>query len=386
MTKLGKPGDIKCVIGLMSGTSMDGVDAALVYTDGVRVERLGPSLTLPYATEMREAIKEAIHLASASAIPIDTPPELKLIEQELTDWHAEAVFEILSVTGQPAESVDLIGFHGQTISHRPDRGWTWQIGDGGRLAGQTGIKVINDFRTADMTTGGEGAPLVPVYHAALFARERRHNTVAVLNLGGVANVTWLSFADEGDAQMLAFDTGPGNAVLDDWAQLHTNQAYDEDGNLSARGISHEEVVMGMMANNYFDEAPPKSLDRDDFNTQAVRGLSAEDGAATLADFIVESVVAAQSHFPKPPEAWYVCGGGRHNATLMRRLRRRLPVLVDPVEVLGLRGDALEAEAFAYLAVRSERGLPLSFPETTGCEKPTTGGVAHMPKKRPRLRR
>lgn len=383
MAIIGEPGDIKCVIGLMSGTSMDGVDAALVYTDGVRVDRLGPSLTLPYSSEMRDALKEAIHIASAAAIPVDTPAEIKLIEQELTDWHAEAVFELLSVTGQPASSVDLIGFHGQTITHRPDRGWTWQIGDGGRLAGQTGVKVINDFRSADMAAGGEGAPLVPIYHAAMFARAQRHKTVAVLNLGGVANVTWLSFEDDGEARMIAFDTGPGNAVLDDWAQLHTNQSYDQDGNLSARGISHEEVVMGMMATSYFDDPPPKSLDRDDFNTQAVRGLSAEDGAATLADFIVESVVAAQGHFPSPPEAWYVCGGGRHNATLMRRLRRRMPVLVDPVEVIGMRGDALEAEAFAYLAVRSERGLPLSFPETTGCKTPITGGVAHLPKKRPR---
>lgn len=386
MAIIGEPGDIKCVIGLMSGTSMDGVDAALVYTDGVRVERLGPSLTLPYSSEMRDALKEAIHIASAAAIPVDTPAEIKLIEQELTDWHAEAVFELLSVTGQPASSVDLIGFHGQTITHRPDRGWTWQIGDGGRLAGQTGVKVINDFRSADMAAGGEGAPLVPIYHAAMFARAQRHKTVAVLNLGGVANVTWLSFEEGGEPRMIAFDTGPGNAVLDDWAQLHTNQSYDQDGNLSARGISHEEVVMGMMATSYFDDPPPKSLDRDDFNTQAVRGLSAEDGAATLADFIVESVVAAQSHFPSPPEAWYVCGGGRHNATLMRRLRRRMPVLVDPVEVIGMRGDALEAEAFAYLAARSERGLPLSFPETTGCKTPITGGVAHLPKKRPRALR
>lgn len=380
-------GSMKCVIGLMSGTSMDGVDAALVYTDGVRVDRLGPSLTLPYTTEMRDALKQAIHIASASAVPIDMPAELKMIEQELTDWHAEAVFELLSVTDQPAVSVDLIGFHGQTISHRPERGWTWQIGDGGRLAGQTGIKVINDFRTADMEAGGEGAPLVPIYHAAMFARAQRHKTVAILNLGGVANVTWLSFEeDEANPKMLAFDTGPGNAVLDDWAQLHTNQNYDQDGNLSARGISHEEVVMGMMATSYFDEPPPKSLDRDDFNTQAVRGLSAEDGAATLADFIVESVVAAQSHFPSPPEAWYVCGGGRHNATLMRRLRRRMPVLVDPVEVVGMRGDALEAEAFAFLAARSERGLPISFPETTGCKAPMTGGTAHLPKQRRRLHR
>lgn len=384
MVKIGDPGEVKCVIGLMSGTSMDGVDAALVYTDGVRIERLGPSLTLPYSAEMRDALKEAINIASAIAMPVDTPAQIKLIEQELTDWHGEAVSELLSVTDQSPGSVDLIGFHGQTISHRPDRGWTWQIGDGGRLAGQTGIKVINDFRSADMAAGGEGAPLVPIYHAALFAREQRHKTVAVLNLGGVANVTWLSFEDDvTDPKMIAFDTGPGNAVLDDWAALHTNQAYDKDGNLSARGISHEEIVMGMMATSYFDDAPPKTLDRDDFNIQAVRGLSAEDGAATLADFIVESVVAAQSHFPKPPEAWYVCGGGRHNATLMRRLRRRMPVLVDPVEVLGMRGDALEAEAFAFLAARSERGLPLSYPETTGCEAPTAGGTPHLPKRRPR---
>lgn len=387
MVKIGDPGEIKCAIGLMSGTSMDGVDAALVYTDGVGVERLGPSLTLPYSAEMRNALKEAINIASAFAEPGDMPAEIKLIEQELTDWHAEAVRELLSVTGQGPDSVDVIGFHGQTISHRPERGWTWQIGDGGRLAGQTGIKVINDFRAADMKAGGEGAPMVPIYHAAQLARISRHKTVAVLNLGGVANVTWLSFEnDQMDPQIVAFDTGPGNAALDDWAQLHTNESYDKDGNLSARGISHEEVVMGMMASSYFDDVPPKTLDRDDFNTQAVRGLSAEDGAATLADFIVESVVAAQSHFPAPSEAWYVCGGGRHNKTLMRRLRRRLPVLVDPVEVLGMRGDALEAEAFAFLAVRSERSLPLSYPETTGCKMPSTGGRAHVPKSRPRTLR
>lgn len=387
MVKIGDPGEIKCAIGLMSGTSMDGVDAALVFTDGVRVERLGPSLTLPYSAEMRDALKEAIHLASSCIEPSDMPAEIKLIEQELTDWHAEAVRELLSVTGQSSDSIDLIGFHGQTISHRPERGWTWQIGDGGRLAGQTGITVINDFRSADMRAGGEGAPMVPIYHAAQLARASRHKTVAVLNLGGVANVTWLSLeSDATDPQIIAFDTGPGNAALDDWAQLHTNESYDKNGNLSARGISHEEVVMGMMASSYFDDAPPKTLDRDDFNTQAVRGLSAEDGAATLANFIVESVVASQSHFPTPPEAWYVCGGGRHNNTLMRRLRRRLPVLVDPVEVLGMRGDALEAEAFAFLAVRSERGLPLSFPETTGCGSPTAGGTAHKPKRRPRTLR
>lgn len=379
--RLGEPDTIKCAIGLMSGTSLDGVDAALLYTDGVRIERFGPSLTLPYSADMRSDLKEGLRIASACASPDDMPPELKALEQELTDWHADAVFELLSVTGQTPDSVDLIGFHGQTVMHRPDRGWTWQIGDGGRLSGQTGIRVINDFRTQDMNMGGQGAPLVPVYHCALVAREDRYKTVAILNLGGVANVTWISRGDDGDMQVLAFDTGPGNAIVDDWAQLHTNNSFDEDGVLAARGISHEEIVMGMMASSYFDDAPPKSLDRDDFNMQAVRGLTAEDGAATLTDFIVESVVAAQSHFPAPPEAWLVCGGGRHNNTLMRRLRRRMPVLVDPVEVVGWRGDALEAEAFAFLAARSDRGLPFSYPETTGCTKPSTGGKSHMPKRR-----
>ena len=383
MSVLGEPDEGKCVIGLMSGTSMDGVDAAMIYTDGVRIERLGPSLTLPYADDLRNRIREAIRIAGAHVQGTEMPPEIKDLERELTDWHGYAIEELLSVTGQKAATVNLIGFHGQTLTHRPDRGWTWQIGDGGRLAGHTGIAVVNDFRTADVTAGGEGAPLTPIYHAALLRRERRHETVAILNIGGVANVSWVSFAGgDDDPSIVAFDTGPGNAILDDWTQIHTGKSFDEDGNLAARGICHEEVVVGMMASPYFDETPPKSLDRDDFNIQSVRGLSPEDGAATLTDFVVESVISAQSHFPSPPEAWYICGGGRHNKTLMRRLRRRLPVLADPVEVLGWRGDALEAEAFAFLAARSVRGLPISFPGTTGCQVPLAGGVLHEPTRTP----
>jgi len=386
MSVLGEPGEIKCVIGLMSGTSMDGIDAAMIYTDGVRIERLGPSLTLPYTPEMRAQVKECLSLAAGCSSPENPPEAIKRLDDDLADWHAEAVFELLDVTGQGPEEIDLIGFHGQTLTHRPDRGWTWQLGDGGRLAGLTGIKVVNDFRSADVAAGGEGAPLVPLYHAALLARARRHNVVAVLNIGGVANVTWVKFGAEGeDPEIMAFDTGPGNAMLDDWAEIHTGKPVDTDGNLAARGLSHDEVVMGLMASPYFDEKPPKTLDRDDFNIQAVRGLSAEDGAATLTNFVVGSVISAQSHFPSPPEAWYVAGGGRHNPTLMRRLRRRLPVLADPVEVLGWRGDALEAEAFAFLAARTERGLALSLPSTTGCSEPTRGGVIHEPRGR-RLRR
>ncbi|NVJ70511.1 MAG: anhydro-N-acetylmuramic acid kinase [Alphaproteobacteria bacterium] len=386
MSILGNPGEIKCVIGLMSGTSMDGIDAAMIYTDGVRIERHGPSLTLPYTPEMRAQVKECLQIAAGCAGKDNPPEQIRKLEMDLADWHADAVFELLDVTGQSPEEVDLIGFHGQTLTHRPDRGWTWQLGDGGRLAGLTGVKVVNDFRSADVAAGGEGAPLVPLYHAALLARSRRHDVVAVLNIGGVANVTWVRFsADSDDPEIIAFDTGPGNAMLDDWAEIHTGKPVDVDGNLAARGLSHDEVVMGLMASPYFDEKPPKTLDRDDFNIQAVRGLSAEDGAATLTNFVVESIVSAQSHFPCPPEAWYVCGGGRHNPTMMRRLRRRMPVCVDPVEVLGWRGDALEAEAFAFLAARSERGLPLTVPSTTGCIGPVTGGVVHEPRAR-RIRR
>ncbi len=382
MSVFGEPGAVKCAIGLMSGTSMAGIDAAMIYTDGVRIERHGPSLTLPYTQQMREQVQEGVKAASSCASAAHPPKSIIALEQGLTDWHADAVHELLSYTGQTFEEIDVIGFHGQTLTHRPDRGWSWQLGDGGRLAGLTGIPVVNDFRAADIAAGGEGSPLVPLYHAAMLAQNRRHNIVAVLNIGGVSNVTWISFGDEGkDPDILAFDCGPGSAMLDDWAEIHTGNPVDLNGNLAARGLIHEEVVMSLMASPYFDEAPPKSLDRDDFNNQTVRGLSAEDGAATLTDFVVESVIAAQSHFPKPPEAWYVTGGGRHNPTLMRRLRRRMPVLVDPVEVMNWRGDALEAEAFAFLAVRSIKGQALSLPVTTGCEKPTVGGVFHQPFRR-----
>lgn len=370
---------IYCAIGLMSGTSMDGIDAAMIYTDGETVERLGPSLTLPYTPEIRTQIKESLVIAAKTFDRSDPPEEIHLLERQLTDLHYKAVEELLSLTMFEHSQIDVIGFHGHTVTHRPDKGWSWQIGDGGRLAGRSDIKVVNDFRSNDLSHGGEGAPLVPLYHRALLKRERRHDTVAIINLGGVGNVTWIDFSENAeDPAILAFDTGPANAVLDDWAEVHTGIPCDTDGALASRGVAHAEVLSQLMNSPYFDEVPPKSLDRDDFNMQSARGLSAEDGAATLTDFVVASVVAAQSHFPKPVEAWYVCGGGSHNKTLMRRLRAHTPVMVDPVEVLGWRGDALEAEAFAFLAVRRLLNLPASLPSITGVDEPRTGGVIHEP--------
>ncbi|RMB08568.1 anhydro-N-acetylmuramic acid kinase [Eilatimonas milleporae] len=374
------------VIGMMSGTSMDGVDAALIRTDGERVTEFGPTLTNSYDEDTRRRIREGIQLAFCQGRPggdggnsENLPEELRQLERHLTELHAEAAAELLMEWGERASNVAVIGLHGHTLAHRPDQGWTWQIGDGAGLSGQLGLPVVFDFRSADMAAGGQGAPLVPLYHAALLRAERRHDRVAVLNIGGVANVTWIDFSrSEIDPDILAFDTGPGNAMLDDWAAIQTGVPCDTDGELAATGRLHTDVLSSMLASPYFDEAPPKTLDRDDFTIQSVRGLSAADGATTLTDFVVESIVAAQSHFPQPVEAWYVCGGGRHNKTLMRRLRSHLPVLTDPVEILGWRGDALEAEAFGFLAARSVRGLPTSLPSTTGCRVPTVGGRLILP--------
>ena len=367
------------VIGLMSGTSMDGVDAALLYTDGITVERHGPSLTIPYGEATRARMKRGLALAAQGAIPLDASAALRDLEREVTDCHLTAVRQLCAEAGVSADRIDVIGFHGHTVLHRPERQTTWQIGDGARLARQTGITVVSDFRSNDVAHGGQGAPLVPIYHAALLGGRVDHAVVAVLNIGGVANVTWVSFEDGIDhPRLLAFDTGPGSALLDDWAEIHTGTPCDTDGLLAARGTVHPEILTGMMDSPYFDEAPPKSLDRDDFTIQPARGLSAADGAATLTAFTVAAAVAAQAHFPMPPEAWYVCGGGRHNRTLMTQLRDRFPVLVEPVDVLGLRGDFLEAEAFGFLAARALQGLPLSYPSTTGVGEPLTGGVVHRP--------
>jgi anhydro-N-acetylmuramic acid kinase len=371
-----------CAVGLMSGTSMDGVDAAVLYTDGEHVEHRGPSLTMPYPDTLKNDLKNAVEIASSLSAITDENTVINEVERNITDFHSDVVSELEKMLDAGKGQIDLVGFHGHTVTHRPERGWTWQIGDGERLASNTGLNIISDFRTNDMDNGGEGAPLVPLYHSSLLKKNRKYNTIAVLNIGGVANVTWVKFSDNDEIEdIVAFDTGPGNALLDDWMLAHTGTAVDLNGDTAATGLNHEEIIMGLMASPYFDEKPPKTLDRNDFNMQSARGLSLEDGAATLTSFVVESVVAAQSHFPSPPEVWYVCGGGRHNKTLMRRLRRHLPTLVDPVEVLGWRGDALEAEAFAFLAARSLYGLPLSLPKTTGCKVAVSGGIHHKPKKR-----
>jgi anhydro-N-acetylmuramic acid kinase len=297
------------------------------------------------------------------------------VEQGHLAFHAEVVRALLDDSATPPAAVSAIGFHGHTILHRPEQGRTWQIGDGALLAERSGIPVVNDFRSQDVAAGGQGAPLVPVYHAALAGGLAR--PLAVLNLGGVGNVTWIG--EDGD--LLAFDTGPGNALLDDWALRHTGRPIDQDGMLARTGLFDVGALRAFRAHPYFTRRPPKSLDRDDFSKTAealVAGLGAADGAATLGAFTVAAVDLARAYFPAPPRRWLVCGGGRHNPFLMDGLRRRLGVPVDPVDVVGWDGDALEAQAFAFLAVRSLKDLPLTWPGTTGVARPLGGGRLHRP--------
>lgn len=347
---------------MMSGTSLDGVDAALIETDGESVRRLGRAVTLPYPDAFRERLRGVLgdrgDIAGAA--------------RELTERHAEAVSALLSTAGLPPSAVGVVGFHGQTVLHRPADRLTRQIGDGALLARLTGIAVVDDFRSTDVLAGGEGAPLVPVYHRALAAGLER--PLAVLNIGGVANVTWIGEGGE----LVAFDTGPGNALLDDWVRARTGRPFDEGGTLAAAGRVDAGVLAALMADPYFARPAPKSLDRDELGRDAEgrllwRDLSPEDGAATLAAFTVEAVAAAIGCCPAVPRRWLVGGGGRRNDALLAGLRRRLGVPVEAVEAVGWDGDALEAEAFAYLAVRAVRGLPLSLPGTTGVPRPMPGG-------------
>lgn len=346
-------------VGLMSGTSMDGIDAALVRTDGHDfVEPLGFIFT-PYRRAFRDRLRAILGGVG----------DVQGVEEELTDLHAEAVDSLLRVQGVEPASVDLIGFHGHTILHAPDRRHTWQIGDGARLAAATGINVVHDFRTADVQAGGQGAPLVPLYHQALASDMDR--PLAILNIGGVANITWLG---AGPLDVVAFDTGPGNALIDDLILSRTGEPYDDGGRIAGAGHVDDDMLARLLNNPYFAAPPPKSLDRDAWAKAAMTNLSTEDAAATLTAFTAETIIRALDHVPAKPKRWLVCGGGRRNETLMWALADRLDgVPVAPVDGQGWNGDALEAEAFAYLAVRSRLGLPLSLPGTTGVPEPLTGG-------------
>lgn len=383
-------------LGMMSGTSLDGIDAAIIRTDGEKIELTDYFITIPYADNFRKKLRDLI----------ETKRNAEQVEKEFTAAHAEVVRQLLDKYNLKPEQIDIIGFHGQTIDHRPYEGFTWQIGDGALLAELTGINVVNDFRTADVKAGGQGAPLVPLFHAALFKDFPK--PLSVLNIGGVANITYLGgvrkdlqkteHRTQNTEYILAFDTGPGNAMIDDLIYKHTGRRLDEDGQIASSGIVNNKVLEKLLADDFYSIEPPKSLDRNHFKSmveETINSLSLEDGAATLVAFTTEAAARSMKHFSEPPLKWYITGGGRYNKKIMEELEFRIQssefsrktghrtkstehkALVVKIEEAGFNGDALEAQAFAFLAVRSLRKLPLSLPTTTGVKSDLiTGGILH----------
>ena len=363
-------------IGLMSGTSRDGIDAALIETDGEGAVAPVAFHAMAYDDGFRLRLAEACQRAMAMEKP-GFEPLIAAVEAELTEYHVQAVADLLGRSGHVAEDVGVTGFHGHTVAHRPERRWTWQIGDGAALAGAFGIPVVGDLRSADVAAGGQGAPLLPVYHRAL--AQALAKPAAILNLGGVANITFIGADGIGaDGTLVAFDTGMASGLIDNWMQAHGAGAYDAGGAAAARGRVDEERLAAMLADPWFALPPPKSIDREAFTIEAVRGMSLEDGAATLTAFTAAAVARGIDHLPQRPVAIHVAGGGRHNGTMMAMLAQRTGIVVEPVDGLGWDGDALEAQGFAYMAVRHLKGLPISFPGTTGAPEAMTGGVLFTP--------
>lgn len=352
---------------------MDAIDIALIETDGeANVTRLAAG-SRSYSPEQREDLAAAMVEASRMLDRTERPGNLGRVERQLTELHADVVNTFLAENNVDAGGIDVIGFHGQTVIHRAEEGLTVQLGDGALLAQLTGIPVVHDMRAADVAAGGQGAPLAPAYHRA-FAAKVPVRPVVILNLGGVANVTWIGDGDD----ILAFDTGPGNALLDDWVSRQSGEPYDRDGALARSGMVDIERLSAFLKHPYLEQAAPKSLDRYDFTLRPMDGIATADGAATLVQVTVVSVVRSVALMPAPPKTWIVCGGGRNNGFVMEQLRRHLDVPVLLAEDIGLNGDSIEAEAWAYLAVRSINGLPLTFPGTTGVAQPLTGGVLSRP--------
>ena len=364
---------IRLAIGLMSGTSLDGMDVAVIRSDGEKAVQFGPAATFAYDDDFRERLRSVLGPKWLGT------PELEAVEDELTHLHIQAVLQFMDMYDLSVDEVDIIGFHGHTVFHDPGAKITHQIGNAQTLADTIGVSVVADFRSNDVAMGGQGAPLVPIYHQALakgMARGMDDLTppVAVLNLGGIANVTFIDAKNE----LIALDTGPCNALLDDWVFEKTGNKFDEGGALAISGKANDEIIATMLSHPYFSMPGPKSLDRLDFNTDALGDLSPEDGAATLVGFIAGAVKKAEGAFPSPPSNWVLCGGGCHNLALVDALKGALAGNVKSADEIGWSSDAMEAQAFAYLALRSIYDLPISFPGTTGVGSPLSGGKQFKP--------
>ena len=396
----------------MTGTVLDGnIDVALLKTDGEQIESFGRYTLAPYTTKTVELLREAVDQANRWQFDGTEPDIFAEASRQLTIEQSNAVKRLVEEADLSLDDIGVVGFHGQTVLHRPPQGGsigqTRQLGDGALMSQRLNVPVVDDFRSADMQLGGQGAPLSAIYHKALLSRlavpgnpgnlgltgeigvagaigvtdvagspgmSEPSGSLAVLNLGGVANLTWW----DGHEQLIAFDTGPANAPINDFVREVAGLDYDKGGALAAAGVVDEKRLAELLNHAYFNEPFPKSLDRFGFSWQMAEGLSLQDGAALLTAFCAAAVGKALAQLPHHPEQLIVCGGGRHNISLMKALEQRTGVQVVAAEQAGWRGDAVEAECFGYLAVRTLRGLANSFPGTTGVTSPVSGGVIHRP--------
>lgn len=361
-------------IGTMSGTSMDGIDVALIETDGESISRFGSYLAREYSAIERHILRGAVTAAQDLSDRNARPGAIAAAEKLVTEMHLKAIDALLQREGLPHDAVDVVGFHGQTILHRPERRLTVQIGDGPLLAKRLKIPVVYDFRAADVAVGGQGAPLVPVFHRALL-RAFDDGPIVVVNIGGVANVTYV----DGEQEPIAFDTGPGNAPMDELMLTRSGKPMDLNGLIAASGKPDETLAKTSLKHAFFIQKPPKSLDRADFARFDLAELSLPDALATAAEIVTSSIALSRNHFPATPKRWIIAGGGARNPTLVNLLREKLaPARVQTAEEIGWQSSAVEAQAFAFLAVRAMKNLPLSFPKTTGVPAPTNGGILAMP--------
>ncbi len=352
----------------------DGETVRVVQSHNGYLEPLGPTGYRGYSDEDRALLRQALVDSEGVTAREDRPGCLSEAEAFVTQAHAEAVEGFLADNGLTPADIDVIGFHGQTVVHRPDQRMSVQIGDGAALSRRLGIAVVSDLRHADVLAGGQGAPLVPVFHQALARASGFEGALGILNIGGVANATILS----ANGDVIAFDTGPGNALIDDWMRERTGRPLDDGGRTAARGRPDEPLLAWLLIHPFFARRPPKSLDRNWFSHKLAGQLSTEDGAATLTAFTARAVARALDHAPEIPARWIVAGGGARNGELVRLLNYHLRAEITTADAIGWSSAYLEAQAFAHLAVRSLKGLPITFPSTTGVREATTGGVLSRP--------
>lgn len=342
---------------------MDGIDVAMIETDGYGYIKPIGFLSESHDPEFREKLRACLNRTDRDS------DDIMAIEREFTLRHIPIINNLIQNLNLTKQDIDLIGIHGQTTHHDPDQNITIQLCDGSLLAQETGINTVYDFRQADVKSGGQGAPFLPVYHRALALNAEIDLPIAIINIGGVGNITWIDHD-----QMVAFDTGPGNAMIDDWVHKHTGDPYDKDGEIAGKGIADQDILDEFLNSSYFSKKYPKSLDRNDFRKSDVRKLSLENGARTLLEMTVQSIAIGIFQCPTSPNALYVTGGGRHNKTIMQRLNEITKLPVHSTDILGWNGDSMEAEGFGYMAVRRILNEPISYPSTTGCPAPTIGGM------------